>query len=176
MTSERQTPKKGRRITLIPVHRSPSADTRTCDYRTVSKAELFRASEQHIADVRAGLEVFREMLAHAAQRHDADKLGDIDGFYADFVTGFEQTTWWDRHRALNRHHLTRPDGIPADVNLIDVLDHIADCVMAGMARSGSVYPLALPAHLLERAFANTVNALTTQIVIAPDDGASMTKE
>ena len=59
------------------------------------------------------------------------------------------------------------DGIPADVNLIDVLDFIADCVMAGMARSGSVYPLQLPPELLARAFQNTVDLLKSQIVVGP---------
>ena len=57
------------------------------------------------------------------------------------------------------------DGIPADVNLIDVLDFIADCVMAGMARSGSVYPLKLSPELLERAFQNTVELLKAQVVV-----------
>jgi hypothetical protein len=68
---------------------------------------------------------------------------------------------------LNRHHLQQEDGIPADVNLIDVLDFIADCVMAGMARSGSVYPLTLPPELLERAFQNTVTLLKSEVVVQP---------
>jgi hypothetical protein len=83
------------------------------------------------------------------------------------LTGFKQTEWWDAHRKLNRHHLTQDDGIPADVNLIDVLDFIADCVMAGMARSGSVYDLKLPPELLERAFQNTVTLLKSQVVVQP---------
>ena len=71
----------------------------------------------------------------------------------------------ERHQKLNRHHLTQDDGIPADVSLIDVLDFIADCVMAGMARSGSVYPLVLPPELLERAFQNTVALLKAEVVV-----------
>ena len=63
--------------------------------------------------------------------------------------------------------MTHDDGIPADVNLIDVLDFIADCVMAGMGRSGSVYPLHLPPPLLERAFQNTVELLRREIVVEP---------
>ena len=70
-----------------------------------------------------------------------DKIAGIDGFHRDFLTGFKQTTWWDNHRKINRHHLLQDDGVPADVNLVDVLDMIVDCVMAGMARTGSVYPL-----------------------------------
>lgn len=55
---------------------------------------------------------------------------------------------------------------PSDVNLIDVLDFIADCVMAGMGRSGSVYPLKLSPKLLERAFQNTVEMLKSQVVVS----------
>ena len=153
---------------MIEISKSPTADTRTCDYANVTKETLRRSSAQHIQDVGAGLAFFGAMLTAAAVRHDADKLADIDGFHTDFLTGFAVTTWWDRHRRLNRHHLQQDDGIPVDVNLIDVLDFIADCVMAGMARSGSVYPLSLPAELLERAFQNTVTALQSQVVVAQD--------
>lgn len=117
----------------------------------------------HIADVRDGLRFFGALLAKAAEVHDYDKITDIDGFHRDFVTGFARTKWWDRHRVLNRHHLNNEDGVRDDVNLIDVLDFIVDCVMAGMARSGSVYPLMLPAGLLERAFQNTVELLKLNV-------------
>ncbi len=81
------------------------------------------------------------------------------------MTGFAQTGWWDRHRRINRHHLGEQDGVPGDVNLVDVLDFIADCVMAGMGRSGSVYPLHLSPELLEQAFQNTVAMLKDQVVV-----------
>ena len=150
---------------MIQIRQSETADTRTCDYARVSKETLLASSHQHIADVRQALQFFSGKIATALLDHDADKLTDIDGFHRDFVTGFAQTEWWDRHRRLNRHHLADVDGIPADVNLIDVLDFIADCVMAGMARSGSVYPLALPPELLERAFQNTVEMLKREVQV-----------
>ncbi len=150
---------------MITIQKSETADTRTCDYANVSKETLLASLMQHIHDVRQALDFFMAQLCKAGLDHDTDKLTDIDGFHADFLTGFKQTDWWDRHRKLNRHHLTMADGIPADVNLIDVLDFIADCVMAGMARSGSVYPLQLPSELLEAAFQNTVTLLKTQVVV-----------
>lgn len=153
---------------MIEIQKSPTADTRTCDYANVSKDTLYASSKQHIFDVRRALDFFMAKVCEAGQNHDPDKLTDIDGFHADFLTGFQRTEWWDRHRKLNRHHLTQEDGIPADVNLIDVLDFIADCVMAGMARSGSVYPLSLPPGLLERAFQNTVTLLKSQIVVVDE--------
>lgn len=151
----------------IEIPRSPTADTRTCDVSQVTKDCLYRSSHQHILDVRRGLLFFRYLLDDAAARHDFDKLSDIDTFHADFQTKFTVTEWWDRHRKINRHHLLQADGIPADVNLIDVLDMIADCTMAGMARSGSVYPLELPSELLQAAFKNTCELLLSQVCVIP---------
>jgi hypothetical protein len=153
---------------MIRIRPSETADTRTCDYATVSKDTLLASSKQHIGDVRRALDFFMAQVCKAGQHHDPDKLTDIDGFHADFVTGFKEHGWWDRHRGLNRHHLTEADGVPDDVNLVDVLDFIADCVMAGMARSGSVYPLQLSPDLLERAFQNTVDLLKANVTVESD--------
>jgi hypothetical protein len=136
---------------MISIRPSPTADTRTCDFANVTKDTLYESSDQHIRDVRRALDFFIDAIAEAQANHDPDKL--------------TETGWWDRHRKLNRHHLEQPDGTPVDVNLIDVLDYIADCVMAGMARSGSVYPLKLGPELLERAFQNTVELLKEQVVV-----------
>ncbi len=152
---------------MIEIQKSPTADTRTCDYTKVSKGTLYESSAQHISDVCEALNFFQSKIVEAAMNHDTDKLTDIDGFHRDFLTGFTVTEWWDRHRKLNRHHLQQPDGCPVDVNLIDVLDFIADCVMAGMARSGSVYELKLGPEILERAFQNTVTLLKSQVRVAP---------
>lgn len=150
---------------MIHIQPSATADTRTCDFTKVSRDTLLASSVQHIGDVHQALGLFASELLRAAGRHDFDKLSDIDGFHRDFKTGFTQTEWWDRHRQLNRHHLLQPDGVRDDVNLIDVLDFIADCVMAGKARSGEVYPLNLSPDLLERAFQNTVELLKRQVVV-----------
>jgi hypothetical protein len=150
----------------IQIRKSATADTRTCDYANTSKETLLESSKQHIADVREAHQFFSRKIAEAMLAHDTDKLTDIDGFHRDFITGFKRTEWWEAHRKLNRHHLQQEDGIPADVNLIDVLDFVADCVMAGMGRSGSVYALHLPPELLERAFQNTVELLKAQVVVA----------
>ena len=138
---------------------SPTADTRTCDWANVSKEQLLASSIQHKGDIAQALGLFQYMLTEAAVRHDFDKLSAIDHFHADFKGGFKETGWWDEHRKINRHHLGEADGIPDDVNLVDVLDYIADCCMAGLARSGSVYELNLPSELLQRAFQNTIKLL-----------------
>ncbi len=150
---------------MIRIQKSTTADTRTCDYTTVDLDTLYASSIQHIGDVRDALGFFGQLLQTAAEVHDRDKLTDIKGFHDDFVTGFKEHSWWDRHRQLNRHHLNLDDGIREDVNLIDVLDFIADCVMAGMARSGDVYTLLLRPDVLGRAFQNTVDMLKKQVVV-----------
>jgi hypothetical protein len=150
---------------MIEIRKSPTADTRTCDFANVSKETLLESSYQHINDVIKGLSFFEFRLELAKTVHDYDKITDIDGFHHDFLTGFKKTTWWDKHRQLNRHHLNNADGIRDDVNLIDVLDYITDCVMAGMARSGSVYDITLPNEVIQKAFKNTVELLKSNVKV-----------
>jgi hypothetical protein len=150
---------------MITIRKSQTADTRTCDFENTSKETLLASSRQHIGDVVKGLAFFGSKITETAGEHDYDKLTAIDWFHADFVTGFKQTGWWDNHRKIHRHHIDKPDGVPLDVNLLDVIEHITDCVMAGMARSGSVYDLNLPDGLLQLAFRNTVHLLKTQVVV-----------
>lgn len=150
---------------MIRINKSETADTRTCDFANTTKETLLESSRQHIGDVQEAMFFMIKKLDEAAAVHDHDKISDIEGFHRDFVTGFRQTTWWDNHRKVNRHHLLQPDGVPEDVNLIDVLDMICDCVMAGMARSGSVYPLNLDGDVLHRAFENTVELLKKNVEV-----------
>jgi len=155
---------------MIEIHPSRSADTRSCDFSTVTKEILLESSHQHIQDVRLGLLFFQGMLEDAALSHDHDKITAIDHFHSDFVGGFRETGWWENHRKVNRHHLLQPDGVPEDVNLIDVLELITDCVMAGMARCGSVYQITIPPEVLQLAFGNTVALLQSQVVVTEITG------
>lgn len=153
---------------MIKIKKSPTADTRTCDFSKVTKEQLLKSSEQHISDVRQALDFFREALNEAWRRHDFTKLDQIDQFHSDFITGFKQTAWWDNHRKQERHHLGQADGVREDVNLIDVLEYIADCVMAGMARSGSVHEILIEDGVLRKAFQNTAKLLERQVSVQPD--------
>lgn len=108
---------------MITIKKSPTADTRTCDYATTPKEVLLESSRNHIADVGKGLAFMSGKLTEAAAVHDYDKLTEIDWFHADFQTGFAKTGWWDNHRRIHRHHLSSPDGVPDDVNLVDVIEH-----------------------------------------------------
>ena len=155
-------------MTII-ISKSPTADTRTCDVTKVERQQLLDSSRQHIADVAKAMSFFSAKLFVAAAEHDYDKLTDIDWFYEDFKTKFEKTGWWDNHRKIHRHHLGQADGVPEDVNLLDMLEYVADCVMAGMARSGDVYALEASNELLRRAFENTVALLKSQVTVSQEE-------
>ena len=150
---------------MIKIHKSETADTRTCDFTKVTKQTLRDASLSHIRDVYMGLRHFQELLEERAKLHDWDKLENLDGFHSDFTGGFKSTVWWDEHRKINRHHIDKEDGVREDVNLVDVIEHIVDCVMAGMGRSGSVYELKLPDALLQKAVKNTVEQLKAEVEV-----------
>jgi len=153
---------------MIRIRKSPTADTRTCDVSKVDKQTLLDSSRQHIVDVGKALAFFSSKLIEAASQHDYDKLTAIDWFYSDFKTKFQEAGWWDNHRKIHRHHLGQADGVPIDVNLIDVIEYISDCVMAGMARSGSVYALVASDELLRRAFENTVELLKSNVEVSDE--------
>jgi hypothetical protein len=152
-------------MTMINIKKSQTADTRSCDFAKVSRDTLYASSIQHIQDVRKAMSEFVAMMRGAAIEHDSDKLSDIDWFHRDFVTGFKETGWWDNHRRITRHHLSEADGVRDDVNLIDVLEWVADCVMAGMARTGTVRPLTIEPEVLMRAVTNTATLLERHIVV-----------
>jgi len=157
---------------MIQITKSATADTRTCDFANTDKETLLTSSRTHISDVVKAMAFFIAKLTEAAGEHDYDKLTAIDWFHEDFVTGFKETGWWDNHRKIHRHHLAKADGVPEDVNLLDVIEYISDCVMAGMARNGEVYdPVASP-ELLERAFKNTVAMLQEEVVVSDSELSS----
>lgn len=153
---------------MIFINKSKTADTRTCDFSKVSKDQLLVSSQQHIGDISKGIAFFVEMLQWAGVTHDRDKITGLDHFHTDFITGFKETGWWDNHRKVTRHHLLAADGVPEDVNLVDVLEMIIDCVMAGMGRAGEVYPLDIDPAVLMKAFHNTATLLKNQIVVDED--------
>lgn len=155
---------------MLRIKKSQTADSRYVGKpEEVTKETLIQSSLQHKGDVTQGLYFFAMKLLSRSESHDEDKISNINGFHADFITNFKNTSWWDNHRKITRHHLLKEDGIPDDVNLIDVLEMITDCVMAGMGRSGSVYPLNIDPEVLMRAFNNTTDMLKSQVVV--EDGS-----
>lgn len=151
----------------IIIKKSQNADTRTCDFTKVEKDTLLSSSFQHIGDVQKGMAFLVERLTEAGNRHDWTKITPegISAFHKDFVTGFKTQDWYTMHKATERHHISVPEGVRDDINLIDVMEHIVDCVMAGMGRSGSVYINKIDDAVLQRAFMNTVELLKANVTV-----------
>lgn len=141
----------------IPIHSTPNADTRTSK-DPISKEALKKDTELHILDVKSAMTEIANEIINRAERHDHTKIDYFNEFHANFIaeqTGevkFKENTWWKKHLE-ERHHLT--ERVPADVNLFDIIELIADCNAAGLARSGKVYDMKLPDEVLQNAFANT---------------------
>lgn len=151
----------------IKIVKSPNADTRSAE-GDVSKEELLNQTLSHILDVRNVGNMLAEKLKDQVIEHDHTKLDYIDEFYQDFVSGkqgaeFKALTWWKKHMT-ERHHLN--DSVPDDVNLIDVLEMVIDCTVAGLARSGDVYDITIPNDVLARAINNTKDLIinNTEII------------
>ena len=149
---------------MIIIKKSPTADTGSCNFKEVSAAELKRATVDHSWDVERAMRMFSDMMIKAGADHDDHKLRTMEEFHKAFIGGFRDDTWWNEHKK-ERHHL--PDGLK--LNLVDILEHIADCVMAGMTRTGRVSPLTINNEMLQRAFNNTVNLLISQVKVEEND-------
>lgn len=153
---------------MIKIKQSKTADSRTCDYTQVTKEQLLDSSEQHIRDVSAGMGHLIYLMSEATNWHDFDKISDIDGFHRDFSNGFKTRDWYENHIRVNRHHLQESAGVPEDVNLIDVIEMVVDCVMAGMGRKGEVSPIEVDPDVLIKAVHNTADLLKSKIIVEKD--------
>ncbi len=162
----------------IEIIKSPNADSRTNRAET-SMYELEDATIQHIHDVRNGLLFFAEQLNFAGWSHDFTKRAYLEEFYADFISlqpgeEFKAGKWYQTHIHKERHHLLANP--PENVNLIDILEYVTDCVMAGLARSGEVTELSLPDDILRKALTNTTELLKNNVkVLEPGETPSETQ-
>ena len=154
---------------MIKIKKSPTADSRTA-IGNPSKEDLYESSKQHIGDVKNAMEFFAIEIYKTAEKHDYTKIDEpgIAAFYDSFskkLTGdaFKAEPWFQRHITEERHHLK--DRCPDDVNLIDIIERISDIVMAGMARSGSIYDDTLDADILQMAYKNTIELLKNEVEI-----------
>ncbi len=154
---------------MIEIKQSKDADTRSATGK-VSKEVLLDNSRQHINDVIKALCWMSKTLLDIAVNHDWTKIDNIDEFYADFSAtqdgfqgDFKQMHWYKDIHLQERHHLK--EYCPEDVSLFDVLERIADGVMAGLARSGTIYEDNLDPAILQRAYKNTQELLKQEVKV-----------
>lgn len=152
---------------MIEITREPNADSRTAKPGFV-KDDLKKATEIHIKDVNKGMKFFSDMIMEAAKKHDNTKLSNFNDFFEALKSGkVKESVWYHKHITEERHHLS--SNVPNDVTLVDVIEQIVDCVMAGMSRSGTVYDVDLPVDVLKLAYKNTVDLLMKNVKVEESD-------
>lgn len=147
----------------VYVKKSQMADSRTCDFKNITENELWDSTWMHIHDVRCAIDLFRSKLVDIKINHDEHKIRTFKNFYKSFVSGFKDDKWLNEHYLASRHHINKR--IHGDIDLFDILEYIADCTVAGIARSGYVYDLELSDDTLRRAFKNTVEWLKDRVIL-----------
>lgn len=146
------------------------------DTRTATKVPTFRefadANRMHAEDVNHMMRAIANDIVGRGSNHDFTKSNEPHRslFYRELCAkiegktdSFEAGEWYPMHCKTERHHLN--EHCPDDVNLIDVIEMICDCVCAGAARSGSVYPIEISSEVLQKAVENTVQMCIDSVVI-----------
>lgn len=154
----------------IKIKRNTNGDSRVAK-KTPTFYEFSDANILHVEDVKSMMKAIADMINDTGRNHDWTKAEEPyrSNFYRDLcntIEGrieFKDGQWNKDHYALERHHLL--ERCPDDVNLIDVLEMICDCVCAGMARSGEVRDLEISEDILLKAVRNTVEMCKEAIVL-----------
>jgi len=146
----------------IKIKKNSLGDTRTATKVPTFK-EFAESNRLHTEDVANMMSEIADDIRVQGREHDRTKRFEPyrSLFYRELcakiegkIDSFTDGEWYPMHCRAERHHLN--EDCPDDVNLIDVIEMICDCVCAGMARSGNVYPIKIPSEILQKAVANTV--------------------
>lgn len=142
---------------MIEVRKAVNADSRSANI-DLTQESLLTDTKNHIRDVGKGMDFIAEQIMNRATKHDHTKTENIYQFYDAIKSNhIKNTFWYQMHISSERHHLK--SHVPDDVNLIDVIEHLVDCTMAGLTRSGTIYDVDIPVEVLQKAVANTVELL-----------------
>lgn len=158
---------------MITIKETKRADSRALNPGEVLTEDAVKHdTELHIQAVQKCGDFICNKIKEQFAEHDHTKLGENLSDFAKALSSrkkdgeFKKLPWWKVH-LTERHHLN--DKVPDDVNLVDVLEMVCDCVSAGMARTGEVYDVTLPDEVLKKAFKNTVEMLKKEIKVEKDD-------
>lgn len=153
---------------MIEIKKNPNGDTRTAP-KEVTFEQFQEANDMHIYDVSAVMWQLSRMVDRAGENHDCTKKSQERMFFRDFKdtqengADFVNSEWYQLHIKAERHHLL--SNCPTDVNLIDVLEMIADCTCAGLARSGEIRDLEIDSVILNRAVKNTAELIKSMVAV-----------
>jgi hypothetical protein len=121
----------------------------------------------HRQDVKNIMDELAFDIQIKGMNHDYTKKTEEELFYKNFTstintkTDFIKDEWYKLHIEKERHHLL--SRCPEDVNLLDVLEMIVDCVCAGLSRSGEVRDVEIDEKILSKALTNTTTLIKSMI-------------
>ena len=145
----------------VTISQNKLGDTRTAT-KIPTFTEFVNSNKLHCRDVMEMMNEIGTVITVRGSEHDITKTEEPHKslFYRELcakiegkIDSFTDGEWYPMHCKTERHHLN--EHCPDDVNLIDVIEMICDCVCAGLARSGNVYPIKIPSEILQKAVQNT---------------------
>lgn len=152
----------------VTIHKNQNGDTRTAP-KGVTFEQFQEANDSHIEDVKTTMCYLSILLAEKGLKHDWTKKSEEEMFYRDFLAAmndgsdFTSGEWYQLHVNTERHHLL--SRCPEDVNLLDVIEMVVDCVCAGKTRSGEIRGLEITTDILEKALKNTVKLIDDMTIV-----------
>ena len=159
----------------IFIKNTQNADSRTAN-EELTKETLQQATNTHRNEVCLIMGLVAYMITQRGVIHDYTKTKYFAEFAGEVLkphtdTEFKNANWYQTHIFEERHHLNA--NCPLDVNLIDVIEMICDCIAAGKGRAGRTTPAFLKLKdptLLERAYWNTVKMLDDMVEVDNTNG------
>ena len=146
----------------IKIKHNGYGDTRSAPKDTTFE-QFHEANMSHISDVDRVMYLLSCMMRIQGEHHDWTKLKYEQLFYDNFVnamnhgTDFVNDKWYQLHIEKEKHHPFSK--CHDDINLLDIIETIVDCVCAGKARTGEIRPLEFNEEILEKAVKNTVKLI-----------------
>ena len=144
------------------IYKNSNGDTRTAP-KNVTFKEFQKANDMHREDVKNTMNEIAFLLMEKGKKHDWTKKDYEEMFYNNFLstlnngTNFVEDEWYQLHIEKEKHHLFSK--CHDDVDLLDVIEMVVDCVCAGKARSGEIRGLEINQEILDKALKNTVKRI-----------------
>ena len=148
------------------IYKNSNGDTRTAP-KNVTFKEFQKANDMHREDVKNTMNEVAFLLMEKGKKHDWTKKDYEEMFYNNFLstlnngTNFIEDEWYQLHIEKEKHHLASK--CHDDVDLLDVIEMVVDCVCAGKARSGEIRGLEINQEILDKALKNTVKKINEMV-------------
>ena len=148
--------------TKVKITKNTHGDSRHAPKDTTFE-QFHQANLSHIKDVKSVMYCLAKRLGKQGKEHDWTKLEFEKEFWKDFQNSllnnadFVNAWWYQMHIKEERHHPT--SYCHDDIDLLDIIEMIVDCVCAGKARAGKIRPMEINDEILKKAFNNTVKLI-----------------